>query len=1842
MRYRFALVSLALAGGSSCGSHPPRDLKVMSYTPQGAIDKAGPVEIRFDKPAVGEDMVGKAAAPNAVTISPAVPWRGFWQDRQTLVIEPTDKLAPSTRYEVALAGDLGKRTAAFSFDFVHRPLVIEGLSGTDAQALAPDGELAIAFNQPVRAKDASTHCRLAGSISPIALVADSDESATTIPLRPAAKLEAGKHYKLTCSELSGDGGNATLAKAYELDVRARPLLAVEKLEPSGDDIPADEVKLSFHFTTPVALDAARKSITAHPRIKGIDEGALSGDGTEYTVTADLETETNYKITIKGLEDVYGQKLAKTETLAFHTGDARPRLSLERGIFALEASAKGYPVWSRNVGKFDVECAQIPKEKLVQALTTDMNYDPWGGNNDDQPIDWKKLKAKAKTVHEKAEKKNKWHLSELDLGATCGATPGARGVYLAEMRSDEVTPDPDRGWLSPRRNRVLANVTDMGVLIKTGTASGLVWVTSLSSGLPVAGAKVTVFTPEGKQVWVDSTDADGIVKIPGSVLLKNQKPLGDDADAQYDWDYYRAQRLIATVEKDTDLAVVDGNWANGIQIWNFGLPEDRGGTAIRIRGFIQSDRGLYRPGESVHFKGIVREIAAGNPPRVPEKGKVAIEVADSRGQTIHTTTSKLSDFGGFSFDMDLSSEAALGDYYVSATVAGQVFREKFSVEEFKPATFEVKLEPRDKTPKPGARLAFDLDAKYLFGSPAGDAKVEWSLRKRTHAVRFPGFDDYTFSADPNSWWWWEPPQDYGEFIGDGSGTTNAQGHLAISTKDPATKFDGPIDYILSASVTDSADQTMGKSVVVTAHKTGFYLGMHANEFVQAVGMPFGVNLVAMKPDGTRTQAKAHLTFTRSERSCMWDQIGARSYERCESTPKVMIERDVDIEAGGSHTERIYPTDPGEYIVKIESKDDAGNPVVAASEIWVIGKGEAFWSGDEGARMTLIASKASYEIGEKARLVAQANLVTPTALVTIERDGIIDAKVVKMKSASEGVELDIKDAWAPNVFAGVALVSGRHGDGDKNRPQFKMGMVKLEVSSKQKELDVGITLDTDKVRPGDKVTGRIKVTRGGQPVRSEVSLSVADEGVLQLIAYQTPNPMKTFYAAYGLGVDAGTSWNRIARLADPESGDPDEGGDRKSAGDGQRVRSKFVSSAFWAPALVTDDKGEIPFAFTAPDNLTAFRLMAVAADMSDQFGAGETRLTVNKPLMAAPTLPRFLHSGDAAAVGIVIHNNTDKAGTAIVTAKANGAALDGTRQTIAVAAGGTARVRFGAKAAENAAAMFDFTVAMNGTQDSVRVTIPIEKPRTIQTRTLGETTLPVNGGWSGTIGAGSDVLRKESTLVVTVDRSGVGELAPSLRALVEYPYGCLEQTMSKFVPLVAAKDLATTLDDPSLQGSKMNQYIKAGVAKVIRHQQGDGHFSLWPQSQTYPHLTAYALWGLSVAQSAGVTVPNDVFDRGVSALSAWANAPGNLKPNGDGATMAMAAYVMALRGKADPALDARLYAIRDGLPVWGRAFLLRAMKLAKADAAQVTELEKQITDGIKVKDGQALVHETGSHSDWEMYMGSDVRATAMTLAALVEVDPQSRLIDPLAAGLKAERGHGGYWETTQENVWALVALAQYAKRSTGGASVATVTVGGKQVWKKKVVGSEIGVARIALADLPADDVAIVVDQGAHVTARVVEARVDAGAPEAHGFSVTRAYTDAKGHPLMTVKAGDLVTVKLEVHADAAHKWVALVDPLVAGFEVVNPKLAAGQGDDPTAATSSTQPHRWWQEATWDHQDMRDDRVQWFADDMRAGDYQLTYQVRATTSGTFTALPATIEAMYEPDQHGRSDSSTVTIGK
>ncbi|MFH2005052.1 MAG: MG2 domain-containing protein [bacterium] len=1833
-----ALLALRLTAVYGCTTSVQRrpSMVVTSFATLGTGRPDRPsIRFRFSRPAVSQKDVGEPLSDPPAVVGPMLSIRGHWSDRQTLVLEPRNELKPGLRYNVYLVGELAKQNQKTRFHFVHAPLQIRHVSGLHGNRIATKPRFRVHFNYRVKAGDVASHCYMheSSGLWPVALATPvSHLVSDVVTVTTDAPLSRNQQYNLRCDDLQSAQGGAPITAKYPKQFQTYPAFTVVRTRPGADDYPPGDVPVQIHFSSPVTLPELRRHLRIEPPVQGLTAGYVAYPGLRYRVTLKLQSRTRYKVTVDGgVRDIYGQQLGRAHSFDFTTGRPAAVLNLERGIYALEAGSTGYPVWTRNMERFQVDCAPVPKGQLVSLLTSDMSYDPWYSGNNDKPVRWKKLGLKSRRTDVTFQsKETEWKLHHLTMHKMCGSKR-PRGVYLAEVKSDQLAPHPDYHWRYRPRQRILANVTDLGVLLKVGPASGIAWVSSLRTGKPVAYANVTLYDPKGKVVHRGRTDHRGLARLPGtSTLIKLQ------SGREQDWVPQRRQRLIAVVEKGKDLAVVDGNWANGIQLWNFGVTVDRSAGTERIRGFIQSDRGIYRPGETVHFKGLVRTLKLGALPRVPRGAKVRISVRDGRGSKVLDTERKLSRFGGFAFDLPLGASARLGDYYVRATVNKQTFQERFSVQAFRKVTYEIKMKAGKRHVQLGDTLRLDLAARYLFGAPVKNSRYAWRVQRREHALRFDGFPGYVFDdwAAQNLHYWDQGGTTSYSFVSEGDGKTDALGKASVALETGADQT-RPQDYLASVTVTDETDQSVTKSLAITAHRTDRYVGLHTQEYVQAVGMPFAVNAVALSPAGNRIASAATLSYVRSSYECTW-QGTYRAYRTCSRKKKEVWSRPVQIPATGTGTLRIVPRKPGEHIIRLTVTDGKGRKISASNTVWIIGRGQAFWSGDESVRMALIASKKSYKPGETARLVPRSSLGGATALVTLERNGVMDAFVTTLRSSGQGIQIPLRSRHAPNVYATVTLVRGRVGVGDRNRPRFSIGVVNLQVSPVSHRLKVRLRTHKDKYEPGELVQGKIRVTSAaGRPVRAELSLSVADEGVLQLIAYRTPDPLVKFFAPWGIGVDNATNWNRVSRLNAPGVKDRESGADGGDEGSsGPKVRSRFVSSAYWAPSLLTNGNGEVSFRFKAPDNLTAFRLMAVAADAGSRFGKGARRITVTKPLLAKPVLPRFFSTGDRAEVGVVIHNYTDRAGRATVKVHATGMIFTRTEQTVTLGKGGSARVRFHATVPFVKQATLQFSVKMGRHRDALRLTVPVKRPLAIDTRLLasgrltGSRTIPLR--WH------ASVLPKDSTLEVDVDRTGMSTLKEGLRYLIEYPYGCLEQTLSRFIPLTKVKDLALTLGFQDLQGPRLARFIRAGADKVARHQHDDGHFSLWPAGSTYPHLTAYAMYGLLEAKRAGVSVDEDTLKRGRGALKRWANGRSRtISPGGEAAILAMAAYVLAELGDADAGLNARLYAARKAQPSFGLAFLLRALKLSKAPAGQLATVKKDLLALVVDDAGIARVRERRgngfSPDGYHRYMSSDTRSSAIALSALVHVSPTHRLVPRLAAGLKKSQLPSGRWYNTQENLYALVALADYARLQAQGTTVATLLLNGKQIARKTLHRSAVLGLKRSLDQLKPGTLTLQVQGSAYFTVRLVTARrASTASAVSRGLAVTRRYLDPRsGAALTRFQAGQLVRVRVQVQARSGSRWIAVVDPVPAGFEPVNSKLATAARHQSLGANRH-----------WTHLELHDDRVQAFADQLSSGAHTLEYLARATLPGTFTVPPTHAEQMYAPDQFGRAATVRITV--
>ncbi|MBN2802299.1 MAG: hypothetical protein JXR91_04305, partial [Deltaproteobacteria bacterium] len=1558
----------------------------------------------------------------------------------------------------------------------------------------------------------------------------------------------------------------------------------------------------------------------------------SEDGRIFKWNSYLEALSGYKIVIKkDVKDIFDRALNENIIIKFKTLDAPPALDITTGINAIEAEGPGFEFYSRNTDYVDITCAPVTPEILIKAFSKrDIDFYPW--INEKNNIKWAKLKSKPEKnrVNIKGEK-NRWKPALINLSKVCNSkASGNKGLFLAQFDNLEIDKiSTKRGW-GTYPYRLLGNVTNLGVLLKTGSVNGLVWVTGLNDGKPVDGALVDIYSSEGKKLASSKSNGDGIATIPGVEELKKKA-------SQNDEDHYSYSHFYAVVKKGDDVAIMDSSWDSGISPWNFNISNDYRGKKKKLKGFIQSDRGIYKPGETVYFKGIVREVSIDKSPFVPKKKEVSIKVNDPDGKTFYTKKLKLDKFGGFYFDLVVDNYARLGDYYVSAELEDQIFYEEFSVEEFKPVTFEIKNKRVSKIERTGRPLKFSFDARYLFGPPVKDSKAYWSVYRRTHNLYFKDYAQYNFSKAFDYYDYYYMDGEYGNdsggtLVSDGELITSQDGRVEFSFKDSDKKIDEPVDYIGRVTITDKTEQTVTKKVIVTAHPTSFYVGIKTDNWIVKAGNPVKATLVSVKPDGEKTEASGKLELIKEEWKCNYRSV-YNSYSTCKNTVKTVFSKDVVIGKEGL-VENVIPKVPGDYLIQISGKDKNGKTVLASESVWVTGKNASWVDRQENHKMTLIPSKPQYKVGETATVIPKYDTSKSTMLVTVERDGILSARIIDGVNYGSGIDVEMKENFAPNVYLSVAAVTKRTGTGDENRPTFALGIVDLKVDSSEKRLSIKIDTDKKSYHPGDKVKGKLTVTLNGNPVVSQLAVSVADEGVLQLINFKTPDPMNYFYSPWSLGVDTSSSYLKLLRVKYPD-GASEEGSD--SGGSSDSIRSKFVASAYWNPAVETDKNGIANFEFIAPDNLTAFRIMASGATIKDSFGNGESRITVSKEVLAKPVLPRFFAKGDTISVGAAVYNYSKKSGTAHVTISSPALHFEVEKIDVPIKKGESQTVLFKGKAGDGKLAEVTVKVSLNSFKDAFKVDVPLRQ-NLVEERVSFASSKIKNKSFD--IKWPADIIKNESSLEIQIDRYGLGMFSRNLENLIKYPYGCLEQTMSKLIPMVKVKNLIAALDIKDLDKGSLDKFIKEGINKIYHFQDDENMFSLWIGGTGNPHLTAYALYGLSEIEASGVAVKKSVINSALGALKEWSSESQNLTDKNVAAQLAMIAFIQAKYHQPDDALIERLYNQRNHLPVYAKGFLLRAINIVASmsqveNSEYVTRMDvltDDIKSAVKNENGNSFIDE---ESGLDYLMSSPVRTTAMIISALIEVGRELPLVDSLVQGMIAHTNTYGEYYNTQENLYTLVAFNDYISKLNKGPADVTIKYDDKIIFQDKINGQKVSGISIPLSQLVPGKLSVESSEDLYINGVLVLKTENRKSESiSKGISVKREYIDlVSGLAVTDVKKGELVKVKLTVTTDSKVEYLALEDPLVSGFEPVNTKFET-QNDVYDSSTSVS-----WQ---WDYTELRNDRMTAFADKLSPGERIIEYIIRAAYEGEYNVPPAIVVLMYKPATFGRTDSKVLRVFK
>jgi uncharacterized protein YfaS (alpha-2-macroglobulin family) len=856
----------------------------------------------------------------------------------------------------------------------------------------------------------------------------------------------------------------------------------------------------------------------------------------------------------------------------------------------------------------------------------------------------------------------------------------------------------------------------------------------------------------------------------------------------------------------------------------------------------------------------------------------------------------------------------------------------------------------------------------------------------------------------------------------------------------------------------------------------------------------------------------------------------------------------------------------------------------------------------------------------------------------------------------------------VYVSVTLLKPFDG----GPPDFRYGTLNLPVTPAAQTLNVELASEPQRTGPGEAVAFRVRVTDGqGEPVQGEFSLSVVDLAVLALADPNAEDILPAFYGNQPLGVRTGLALAAYTRRQFiPPGGMGGGGGDFLSP---PVLREEFLDTAYWNAEIVTAENGEAEVTLDLPDNLTTWQVDLRGLTADTRVGQAQSEVVVTRDLLVRPVTPRFLVLGDHAQLAAIVQNNTGEALEVDVTLQATGFSLDeagAARQHTSLPAGGRARLEWWGTVEDVDRVDLVFSAEGGGFQDAAR---PALGPLPVLRYTA-----PQTFGTSGILD-GRDSRLELVSLPRSSEASGGGlhvELAPSLgaamtsalEALEHFPYECTEQTVSRFLPNLAAQRVLQDfgLESPGLQ-DRLERSLDVGLSTLLARQNEDGGWGWWQGDESDPYISAYALFGLVQARQAGVPVAAKAIRGAVAYLQSAQPALDQIQTDWQFDRLAFQGFVLAQAGAEDPELASALYEERSRLAPWAQALLAEILAGLAPDDERVVTLVSDL-------ESAALRSATGAH--WEeagrdyRNMSTPVYTSSVVLYTLAGQDPASPLVADAVRWVVSHRGASGAWSSTYETSWTLLALARVMQGTgeLGGdfdfsAELNGAPLAGGQAGGETQLNPVL--ADVAVADLrPEGPNALLVERAAgpgrlyyraHLS---VNRPVEAVAPLERGLAVSRAYypltqacreADPAGacRPVREAEAGDSLTVRLSLTVPEDAYYLLVEDYLPAGAEILDTSLKTSQQeglpDGPLARFDPRRPFAegwgWWH---FSGPQVYDDHIAWAADYLPAGTYELTYILVLTHPGEYRVLPARAWQFYFPEVQGNSAGEIFKIGE
>lgn len=1384
-----------------------------------------------------------------------------------------------------------------------------------------------------------------------------------------------------------------------------------------------------------------------------------------------------------------------------------------------------------------------------------------------------------------------------------------------------------------KNAVCAqmSVSDTALVVKKSRGEILAYAVDSQSGAPRKNAQIQLFQA-GKTLAKAQTDAQGLARI---ALKKSENGGGD--------------RLLT-------LASFQGNDATVGQ-YDYSDESDESNGDFRVHAY--TDRPIYRPGGRVSFKGIARRVLQTSARfGVPKSEKVAVEVRDPSGGKLWTKALSTNDFGSFGDNFELSPEAPTGNYSVVMTFDGdEEHTANFNVASYRKPEFSATVSPNQSHYAFGEDVEMMVAANYYFGAPVAGAKIRYSVYKAPDWSAYYGEEsdesddeDEAYNADWNENYYQyeggEYGEDSGEAVHEGTLKLDANGSAVIRFNAPAPEkdktgdFEAPQDQIYSVQVTieDAAQRFIEASGEVPVTAGDFRLTTQTEGYFAVPGKATTLAVFAKNFEG---KAISNAPIELVSNYYKWNRKGEKTEQQTRTFRATT-------DAAGVAKIQFTPSREGVLNLRAVARDDQNRAIVATRSLWVSGDAGGDYDAQYG-ELSLLTDKKRYQSGEVARVLLNAEKSGGTALVSIEGSKLFRAFLVPLEHKSTAFQIPIGADYGPNISLVACMVRDK---------KFARSEVPLRVSVPARTIKVKVSSDRAKYRPGERATYSVQTLDfKGRPVPAEVSFGVVDESIYALQEDDRGALRRAFYPQNPNNVQTGYSFEPLY-LGDVNKDTPTI-----------EARKKFLDTAFWQSDLRTDESGKASVSFVLPDNLTTWRATAVAQTLESAFGRREQKVVVAKDFFVRLEAPRFFTMGDQTQITALVHNESGAAQSATVSLEADGLALDGEpTQNLQIAPGAVGQIVWPV-ATDKSGVNFSNLAKL-------KLSARTQNPNGARLTDAVETQIPVRArgrekieNFVGTLQNGAVLNQKlafDSAAIPATSRVSVritptisDALVGALPYLVGFPYGCTEQTMSRFLPDILVQRtlrLRGANDERSQKlAQKLPAMVRDGLTRLARMQHESGGWGWWEADEDDAWMTAYVLYGLAQAQKEGYDINPQMLDNGRAAAAAMLRKTMGQIPVWQQSnwhnTRAFTMYSLALAGPN----EAEMATLRNQRAGFNSAKLtsqsLGYLVLLDAKLGLEKGAWAQLEAQMDVEGDQMIFWKGDGRDEWADW--NDKTATALGLSAMVAQNPSDERIGQVLLWLMAHR-QDDTWGNTRDTAWILGALCDYLNAQpqiptskTGAIEVAlngkplglaleNAPSGGEMVWQVpskslKATGNTLQIARKGAGE-------------AIFYAIQVRQTVGSDAPlpplqTAIPIQITREFRrilprEAGADPWKLssaptqnqLKQGERIRVRLTLNVPRDLSYVLIEDAFPSGCEVTE-RGSAGEGND--------EWDHWWSST-----DVRDDRIAFFARHMSAGQHTVEYNLRAQTPGDYKTLPTLLQAMYAPEVRAESGETLVSI--